>query len=328
MSNTADVIVLGMGAAGEDLALQLADGGLSVIGIEAELLGGECPYWACIPSKMMIRASNLVAEARRVDGMAGHAEVTADWAPVSTRVREEATGGWDDSYAVARFEDKGGRFVRGRGRLTGPRTVEVGGQSFTAGRGIVIGTGSKPRVPAIPGIEDVDYWLSRDVIAATELPRSLIVIGGGSIGCELGQVLARFGVEVTIVEGKDRLLSAGEPEASEVVRAVFEAEGIKVLTGVHAIRVDGKEGATLVTLDDGTELATERLLLASGRYVDVSDLGLDSAGVDSFVRIRGGGRSAASRGRHLGDGRHHRERNVHTRCGVPRGHHRRRPSRS
>ena len=288
MSIEADVIVLGLGAGGEDLSLQLLDAGLDVIGIEAQLLGGECPYWACIPSKMMIRSANLLQEARRVAEMAGTAEVTPDWGLVAQRIRDEATGGWDDSYAVERFEAKGGRFVRGLGSLTGPRTVAVDGQEFTAGRGIVIGTGSRPRIPDIPGLSEVGYWISRDVIAATDLPESLIVLGGGSVGCELGQVLARFGVEVTIVEGRDRLMSAGEPEASEIVRTVFEAEGIAVHTGAGAERVERRGESTAVLLEGGRELVAQRLLVASGRIVDVSELGLDAAGVDhssGFIEV-------------------------------------------
>jgi pyruvate/2-oxoglutarate dehydrogenase complex dihydrolipoamide dehydrogenase (E3) component len=121
MTEQVDVVVLGVGTGGEDLALRLTAAGLDVVGIEGSLLGGECPYWACIPSKMMIRAANLLQEARRIDGMAGHAEVTPDWAPVAARIRAEATGDWDDTIAVGRFEDSGGRFVRGRGRLVGPR---------------------------------------------------------------------------------------------------------------------------------------------------------------------------------------------------------------
>src|SRR5436190_6152175 len=121
----ADIVVIGMGPGGEDLAGRLAEAGLAVVGVEARLVGGECPYWGCVPSKMMIRAANLLAEARRVPGMAGHAEVLPDWAPVAARIRAEATDNWDDRVAVERFEGKGGRFVRGRARLLGPGRVAV-----------------------------------------------------------------------------------------------------------------------------------------------------------------------------------------------------------
>ena len=126
MAERADVVVLGMGPGGEDVAGKLAEAGLDVVGIDELLLGGECPYWGCVPSKMMIRAANLLAEARRIPGMAGSSEVTPDWAPVARRIREEATDTWDDTVAVKRFEGKGGRFVRGTGRLDGPGAVVVG----------------------------------------------------------------------------------------------------------------------------------------------------------------------------------------------------------
>jgi pyruvate/2-oxoglutarate dehydrogenase complex dihydrolipoamide dehydrogenase (E3) component len=201
MAAETDVIIIGLGTGGEDLALQLLDAGLDVVGIEPNLVGGECAYWACIPSKMMIRAGNLLQEAHRVNDVAGRAEVTADWTPVAKRIREQATGNWDDSVAVARFQDRGGRFIRGRGTLTGPRTVNAGGEDFEARRGIVIATGSKPVVPPIPGLSEVAYWTTHDAIQADPLPESLMILGGGAVGCELGQVFARFGVEVTIVEG-------------------------------------------------------------------------------------------------------------------------------
>lgn len=275
-----DVIVLGVGTSGEDLSLRLLGAGLSVVGIEASLVGGECPYWACLPSKMMIRAANALHEARRVNDLAGHAEVAPDWAPVAARIRAEATGGWDDSIAVARFEERGGRLVHGRGRLTGPRTVTVGDESFTARRGIVIATGSQAAIPQIPGLSSVDFWTTHDVIAAERLPESLIVLGGGAVGCELGQVLARFGVEVTIVEARERLLPAEEPEASAALADALTAEGIAVLTGAVVRGVTSRDGAIVMALDGGVELAGERLLVATGRKVDLSGLGLESAGLD------------------------------------------------
>ncbi len=285
MPEQVDVVVLGVGTGGEDLALCLADAGLNVVGIEGSLLGGECPYWACIPSKMMIRAANMLQEARRIDGVAGHAEVTPDWAPIAARIRAEATGDWDDSIAVARFEGKGGRFVHGRGRLVDPRTVAVGDETFTATRGIVIATGSRPFIPPIPGLADVDYWPTHDAIAVERLPESLIILGGGAVGCELGQVFSRFGVAVSIVEGRDRLLGLEEPEASAVIESVFEAEGISLHLGSRVERVETRDEGVLVTMDDGTEVTANRLLIATGRVVDLSDLGLEAAGLDPSSRF-------------------------------------------
>jgi pyruvate/2-oxoglutarate dehydrogenase complex dihydrolipoamide dehydrogenase (E3) component len=280
-----DVVVLGVGTCGEDLSLRLLGAGLRVVGIEAALVGGECPYWACLPSKMMIRAASVLQEARRVGGMAGQAQVTPDWDPVAARVRAEATGGWDDSVAVERFEGHGGRLVHGRGVLTGPRTVTVGDESFTARRGIVIATGSKPAIPPIPGLAEVDFWTTHDVIQLERLPKSMVVLGGGAVGCELGQVLARFGVDVTVVEAADRLLPAEEPEVSEAVEAAFAAEGIDVHTGAAAQRVGSRDGSIVVTLAGGAEIASERLLVATGRRVDLTGLGLEAAGLDGEARF-------------------------------------------
>jgi len=288
MTEHTDVIVLGVGTGGEEIAGRLAIGGLDVVGIEPELVGGECAYWACLPTKMMIRAANLLQEARRVNEMSGHAEVTPDWPRVATLVREQVTGDWDDSLAIKRFEGRGGRFVRGRGVFTDSRTVAVGEQSFTARRGVVIATGSKPAVPSIPGLDQINFWTSRDAVKAEELPRSLLILGGGAVGCELGQVFSRFGVKVTIVERSDRLLASEEPEVGEVLRSVFEAEGISVHTGARAESVEAHGNAVRAVLDDGTELEAERLLVAVGRAVDADGLGLAAAGVklaDGFIDV-------------------------------------------
>ena len=284
----ADVVILGMGAAGEDLGLRLADAGLDVVGIEAELLGGECPYWACIPSKMMIRAANLLQEARRANGVAGRVEVTPDWAPVAARVREEATGDWNDSYAVARFESKGGRFVRGRGRFVKPGTVASGDAHYVARRGVVVATGSRPRIPSIPGLSDAPYWTTRDAIKADSLPSSMIVLGAGGAGCELGQVFSRFGVDVTIVEAEDRILPLEEREASDAVAATFEAEGITVTTGARVERVEGSDELISLGLADGTTMSAERLLVTAGRAVDLDGIGADAAGIaraDGYIGV-------------------------------------------
>jgi len=279
-SHEVDVIVLGVGTCGEDLSLRLLGAGLSVVGIEAALVGGECPYWACLPSKMMIRAANALQEARRVRTLAGEAHVSPDWGPVAARVRAEATGGWDDSVAVARFGERGGTLVHGHGALVAPRTVIVNDRTFRARIGIVIATGSKPSVPPIEGLHEVGFWTTHEVIEAEELPSSILVVGGGAIGCELGQVLARFGVKVTILEAGDRLLPAEEPEASGEVAAAFAAEGIDVHTGASMKRLSSRGRSIVASLAGGTELEAERLLVATGRTVDLKELGLASVGLD------------------------------------------------
>lgn len=288
MTEQADVVILGMGTCGEDLGLRLVAAGLDVVGVEAALLGGECAYWACIPSKMMIRAANLLAEADRVNGVAGIADVRSEWTPVAQRIRAEASGDWDDAIAVGRFTGRGGRFVRGRGTLDGPKCVVVDGRRIEASIGVVIATGSQPTSPPVPGLADVGYWTTHDAIRVEKLPHSLVVLGGGPVGCELGQVFARFGVDVTLIEGRDRLLASEEPEVGETLQAALGAEGISVLTGTHAVRVDDVADGVRVALNTECEAVADQLLVATGRRVDLGGLGLDSVGLDpaaSFVAV-------------------------------------------
>jgi pyruvate/2-oxoglutarate dehydrogenase complex dihydrolipoamide dehydrogenase (E3) component len=284
VTESADVVVLGLGPGGEDVAERLAEAGLDVVGVEGRLVGGECPYWGCVPSKMMIRAANLLTEGRRIVGMAGRSTVTADWAPVATRIRAEATDDWDDRVAVERLEAKGGRFVRGWGRLDGPGRVVVGDRVFEAGRGVVINTGTKAFVPPIPGLAGTPYWTNREAIETEEVPASLVVLGGGAIGAELGQVFARFGATVSIVEGADRLLPPEEPEAGALIAEVFRREGVVVHTSAHATGVSHEHGGFEVELDAGTSVSGDRLLVATGRHVDLAAIGAASIGVDETDR--------------------------------------------
>lgn len=279
-TDTADVVVLGMGVGGEKLAEQLADAGLDVVGIEARLVGGECPNWGCIPTKMMTRAANALAEARRVPDLAGTATVRPDWAPVAARIRNEATDTWDDAVAVERFEGKGGRFVRGTGRLDGPARVRVDDRVFEGRRGVVLATGTRPAVPRLPGLDGVEFWTNREAVEAKAVPASLVVLGGGAVGLELGQVFARFGSKVTLVEQRPRVLPSEEPEACELVAEVFEKEGIDVRIGVGARSVARTDAGVEVTLEDDTQVTSERLLVATGRRTDLRALGVASVGID------------------------------------------------
>jgi pyruvate/2-oxoglutarate dehydrogenase complex dihydrolipoamide dehydrogenase (E3) component len=283
MSEKADVVVVGMGVGGESVAGSLADAGLDVVAVEGKLVGGECPYWGCIPSKMMIRAAHLLAEARRIEEMAGHAQVSADFAPVAARIREEATSDWNDQIAADRFTGKGGRLVRGWGHLSGPGQVDVDGTTYQASRGIVLGTGTTPVIPPIDGLADTPYWTNREALEAKERPESLLVLGGGAIGLELAQAFARFGCEVTVVEAADRLLSMEEPEASDVVRAALEADGITVYAS-NGVKQVGYSDRFTVSLDDGSELDVERLLVSVGRRANFDALGLESVGLDPSAR--------------------------------------------
>ncbi|TCP54270.1 pyruvate/2-oxoglutarate dehydrogenase complex dihydrolipoamide dehydrogenase (E3) component [Tamaricihabitans halophyticus] len=283
-TNTADVLVLGMGPGGESLAGQLAEAGLSVIGIESRLVGGECPYYGCVPSKMMIRAADALAEARRVSSLAGSATVQPDFGPVADRIRVEATTDWDDTVAVERFTGKGGQLVRGRGEVTGPRTIQVAGEELTAKRAIVLNNGTDPAVPPIDGLADTPYWTNREAVKTRVAPESLIVLGAGVIGLELAQAFARFGSTVDVVEMADQILPPEEPEAAEVVLETLAAEGIAVHTGVAAERVEHDGKAFTVRVGAQTLIA-ERLLVATGRVSDLAGLGLASIGVDTNSRF-------------------------------------------
>jgi pyruvate/2-oxoglutarate dehydrogenase complex dihydrolipoamide dehydrogenase (E3) component len=276
--NGVDVVVIGMGVAGEAVAGELVSAGLEVLGVESGLVGGECPYWGCIPSKMMVRAAGLLAETRRVEGLAGRASVTPDWGQVADRIRREATDDWNDQVAVDRFTGRGGHFVRGRARLAGPGRVMVEGRVVEARRGVVLATGTVPSVPPVPGLPRAPYWTNREAVEVRTLPDSLIVLGGGAIGVELAQVLARFGVAVTVVEAADRLLAAEEPEASALVQEALQDDGVAVFTSTQVDRVTHDERFTLHL--PGRELTAERLLVATGRRVDLTGLGVDTVGLD------------------------------------------------
>jgi len=244
-----DVVVIGMGPGGEHAAGQLAEAGLVVAGVEARLVGGECPYWGCVPSKMMIRAANLLAEGRRIPGMSGASAVRPDWAPVAGRIRAEATDNWDDQVAADRF------------------------------------TGTAPVIPPVPGLAGTPYWTNHEAIEAEQVPDSLIVLGGGAIGVELAQVYHRFGARVTVVEALGQLLPLEEPEAGTLLAEVFGREGIGVRTGSKAERVSyyagpGDRARFTVTLGDGGEVTGSRLLVAIGRRADLAAVGTGRVGID------------------------------------------------
>ena len=282
-----------MGPGGEHAAGTLAEAGLAVAGVEGSLVGGECPYWGCVPSKMMIRAADLITEGRRIPGMAGRSEIEPDWAPVARRIRDEATDDWDDKVAADRFTGKGGILVRGHGRITAPGEVTVtpaGGaageaQVLRARLGIVIAAGSAPAVPPIPGLAGTPFWTNHEAIEAEQVPESLVVLGGGAIGVELAQVFARFGSRVAVAEGADRLVPLEEPEASDLLAAVFAREGITVRAGRPAAGVAYSPGGGFtVTLGGGEELTGAALLVATGRRADLAAVGAGAVGIDERLR--------------------------------------------
>ena len=284
-----DLVVIGAGPGGEALATGAARAGLSVVVIDKHLVGGECPYYGCIPTKMMVRASDALAEAGRVAELAGEVSVVPSWAPVAHRIDVEATSGWDDAIAVDRLSGAGAVVHHGVARLDGPGRVRIeesdgGVVDYTVRRGVVVNPGTRPAVPPVEGLADTPYWTNRDAVRVTSLPSSLVVIGGGPIGCELAQAFARFGVRVTIVQHGARLIPGDEPEASRLLEEVFVAEGIRVLTGVELRTASYDDGAFALHLDSGEDLVAEKVLVAAGRTPNLDDLGLETVGLDPTAR--------------------------------------------
>lgn len=281
---TVDVVVVGMGPGGEAVAGELAAAGLSVVGVERALVGGECPYYGCIPSKMMIRGANALAEARRVSELSGTATVAPDFSMVARRIREEATDDWDDTVAADRFTNKGGILVRGTGRMSGPKQVTVstddGELTFTARLAVVLNPGTNPAVPDVPGLAGTPFWTNREVVQATWAPVSLAVVGGGPIAVELAQAFSRFGTKVTVLVRGSVLLPREEPEASALLADVLAAEGIDVRFGTSVSTVSHSGSTFTLELSGDQSLTVERLLYATGRTSNLSLLGLENAGIE------------------------------------------------
>ena len=289
-----DLIVLGLGPGGEEVAERMAEAGWSVLGIDSHLVGGECPYYGCIPSKMIIRGAELLTDARYVNDLAGTAEATPEYGKVAHRIRDEATDNWNDRVAVERFENLGGTFVRGAARLAGRRAdgaVQVAvGDAMYAARHVVVGVGTAPAMPPIEGLADLPrgvdgpVWTNREVMQSPSAPASLAVLGGGAIGIELSQALGRFGTKVRVVEASERILRVEEPEASAAVADVLTREGIELRTGARATRVSAGGDGVVITLDDGSTVTGEKLLVAVGRRSNTLDLQLDTLGLDGAAR--------------------------------------------
>jgi dihydrolipoamide dehydrogenase len=285
-TRTFDVVVIGAGPAGEVVAGRCAEGGLSVAIVERELVGGECSYWGCIPSKVLLRAGDVVAAARRVAGareaVTGPVDADATFAR-----RTSFTGDWDDAGSLPWLTERGIAVVRGTGRLAGERAVEVtsvdGTTTFLlAARAVVVATGTSAAIPPIPGLAEARPWTNREATAAKEVPRRLLVLGGGAVGVELAQGFRRLGAEhVAVVEAAPRLLAREEPFAGEEVREALEAEGIAVHVGVSVAAVTREgDGPVRVRLADGTELVGDEILVAAGRRPATADLGLDVVGLE------------------------------------------------
>jgi pyruvate/2-oxoglutarate dehydrogenase complex dihydrolipoamide dehydrogenase (E3) component len=288
VTSSFDVVIIGAGPAGEHAAGRLADGGLSVALVERELVGGECSYWGCVPSKTLIRPGDVLAAARRAPGAAeavtGHLDLAAAFAQ-----RDYMTSGWHDDGHLPWLEGKGIELVRGTGRLAGERTVQVEAAAdgttrrLRAAYAVVLATGTGPLIPPIPGLREAAPWDNRSITGAKELPRRLLVLGGGAVGAEMAQAFKRLGCEeVVILEGAERLLAREEPFAGEELGAAFGAEGITVVTGVRmtAARRLGSGGPVAAMLADGREFTGDEILVAVGRRPATAGIGLERVGLE------------------------------------------------
>ena len=276
-----DVIVIGMGPGGEAAAWRLLQAGKRVAVVERELIGGECAYWACIPSKTLLRAPEAKAEAARA---AGVATPGLDW-PELRGYRDYMVRHLDDAAQVRGYEQAGATVIKGEARLAGPGKVEANGELLEAEH-VLIATGSQPLRPAIDGLDRVPVWTNREATAVRDIPGQVLLIGGSAVGVELGLFYARMGSRVTVVQRAGRLIDREDPRVGELARDALAAEGVTVHTGRTAARARPVGGGAVLTLDDGTETEADVVILGAGRRPATAGLGLDAAGV--MLTGRGG----------------------------------------
>ena len=270
-----DAVVLGAGPAGEVATGILAGAGLKVALVERELVGGECSYWACIPSKTLLRPPEVRHESSRT---AGVSTPELDWARVAA-YRDWMIRHLDDSGAVAGYEQQGVTVFKSSGRLAGQGRVAVNGEVIETEH-VIVATGSDSVIPPIEGLAEAGYWTNREATTLKQIPRSAVFIGGGAVGVELGQMLARFGSRVTIVQAADRLLNREDPEVGRLIGEELRSDGIDVALGRRATRVRLEGAERVVELDDGSEVRGEALVVSAGRRPRVHDLGLETVGID------------------------------------------------
>jgi pyruvate/2-oxoglutarate dehydrogenase complex dihydrolipoamide dehydrogenase (E3) component len=285
---TFDVVVIGAGPAGEVAAGRLAGDGLETALIERGLVGGECSYWACMPSKALLRPAEILAEVRRVPGareaITGSLDVTA-----TLHRRDQVIHDFDDSGQLPWLEDRGVTLIRGEATVTGERRISVGHEELEARRAIVLATGSSALIPPIEGLRESAPWTNREVTTSKRVPVSLVILGGGVVGAEMAQAYSSLGSDVTLIESEDRILTKEEPFASEQVQDALRERGVRIELGRKATKVSTAAGQKTVTLEDGTTASGEELLVAIGRRPNtapVEPLGFEpgkSVAVDEWM---------------------------------------------
>jgi len=276
-----DVVVLGSGTAGREAATRLAQAGLSVAIVEPELVGGECVFYACMPSKSLLRPEEALTETRRIPGAAEAASGELDVPAVLAR-RDDVIHHLEDSSYLPGFETLGIELVRGHGRLDGPRRVRVGDDVLVAEKAVIVATGTSAAMPPIDGLRDAQPWTNRELTTAEVAPSRLAILGGGAVGTEMAQAWCALGSQVTLIEASDRLLGREEPFAAEQVATSLRERGVDLRLGTRAVAVRREKngGEVMIELDHGPDVKADELAVATGRRPRTDDLGLESVGLE------------------------------------------------